>query len=78
MPGAAHQRADDGTSRVVESGTVWVRRDCLVYDRGPYHWTPQCVEGRALVRVDRAAAEAMSNLRPCKLCMTRSRRRVYP
>jgi len=55
-----------------------VRRECLLYDRGPYHWTAECLQGRALIKVDRAAAEAMPNLRPCKLCMARSRPRVYP
>jgi hypothetical protein len=54
---------------------VWVRSDCVRYrDRGPYHWTRECIEGRALVELDRAAAQSMSNLRPCKLCAARERR----
>jgi hypothetical protein len=54
---------------------VWVRRDCVRWaDRGPYHWTAECIEGRALVELDRRQAEAMSNLRPCKLCASRARR----
>lgn len=56
--------------------TVYVRRECAVWDRGPYHWTAECIERRALVRLDRRQAETMSNLRPCKLCAGRSRRRV--
>jgi hypothetical protein len=62
-------------SRGHDSGRVWVRRECLDYDRGPYHWTAPCLEGGGLVGLDRADAEAMSNLRPCKRCMARSRRR---
>ena len=54
---------------------VWVRRECAVWDRGPYHWTRECIEGRALVEIDRARADAMSNLRPCRLCAARDRRR---
>jgi len=56
--------------------SVWVRRECAIWDRGPYHWTPECVEGRALVELDRAQVDAMSNLRPCRLCASRDRRRV--
>jgi hypothetical protein len=56
---------------------VWVRRDCVRWgDRGPFHWTRECIEGRALVELDRAQADAMSNLRPCRLCAARERRRV--
>src|SRR4051794_40106241 len=54
--------------------TVWVRRECLLWDRGPYHWTRECVDGRALVELDRRHAQTMSNLRPCKLCAGRDRR----
>lgn len=54
---------------------VWVRRDCIRWgDRGPYHWTTECIEGRALVEIDRLEAEAMPNLRPCKLCRSRDRK----
>ena len=56
--------------------TVWVRRECVLWDRGPYHWTAQCIEGRALVALDRAEAEAMPTLRPCKQCAARDRRRA--
>jgi hypothetical protein len=60
---------------VLDPGIVWVRRDCVRWgDRGPYHWTAECIEGRALVELDRVEAEAMRNLRPCKLCMSRDRR----
>jgi len=60
---------------VLDPGIVWVRRDCARWgDRGPYHWTPECIEGRALVELDRARAEGMRNLRPCKLCMSRARK----
>lgn len=60
---------------VLDPGIVWVRRDCIRRgDRGPYHWTTECIEGRALVGVDRREAEAMRNLRPCKLCMSRDRK----
>jgi hypothetical protein len=60
---------------VLDPGIVWVRRDCVRWgDRGPYHWTPECIEGRALVEVDRLEAETMPNLRPCKLCMSRARK----
>jgi hypothetical protein len=56
--------------------TVWVRRDCIRWgDRGPYHWTAEWIEGRALVELDGLEAAAMSNLRPCKLCASRGRRR---
>jgi hypothetical protein len=41
----------------------------VVWERGPYHWTRECVDGRALIRVTRVAVEAMRNLRPCKLCL---------
>jgi hypothetical protein len=46
--------------------TVRVRRECANWDRGPCHWTRECVEGRALVEFDRRVAESMSNLRPCR------------
>lgn len=60
---------------VLDPGIVWVRRDCIRWgDRGPYHWTAECVEGRTLVEIDRLEAEAMRNLRPCKLCMSRDRK----
>ena len=59
------------------TATVYVRRDCVRWgDRGPYHWTAECIEGRALVEVDRNRADAMPNLRPCRLCASRDRRRV--
>jgi len=55
--------------------TVWVRIDCLRYhDRGPYHWTRECVDGRVLIPIARALAGEMSNLRPCKICTARHRR----
>jgi hypothetical protein len=57
--------------------TVWVRRDCVLWDRGPYHWTAECIEGRALGPLSREQAEAMSNLRPCKMCAGRDRRRGH-
>jgi hypothetical protein len=53
---------------------VSVRRECAVWDRGPYHWTRECIEGRALVELDVAEVETMPTLRPCKLCMSRDRR----
>jgi hypothetical protein len=60
---------------VLDPGIVWVRRDCIRWgDRGPYHWTAECIDGRALVELDRREAEAMRNLRPCKLCMSRARK----
>ena len=60
---------------VLDPGIVWVRRDCIRWgDRGPYHWTAECIEGRALVELGRLEAEGMRNLRPCKLCMSRDRR----
>lgn len=63
------------THPVLDPGIVWVRRDCIRWgDRGPYHWTAGCIEGRALVELDRARAERMGNLRPCKLCMSRARK----
>jgi hypothetical protein len=44
---------------------AWVRIGCVrCRDRGPYHWTRECVEGRALIEITRAEADAMSNLRP--------------
>lgn len=58
--------------------SVWVRRDCVRWgERGPYHWTAECIDGRALVELDRLRAEAMSTLRPCKLCASRARRRAH-
>ena len=30
--------------------TVWIRRECAVWDRGPYHWTAECIEGRGSSR----------------------------
>jgi hypothetical protein len=55
--------------------SVWVRRDCVRWgERGPYHWSAECIDARALVELDRPRAEAMSNLRPCKLCASRGRR----
>jgi hypothetical protein len=57
-----------------QAAIVYVRRDCVGWDRGPYHWTAECITGRALVELDRVQAEAMSNLRPCKLCAARDRR----
>lgn len=39
-----------GVSPVLSADKVWVRLDCFRYrDRGPYHWTLECVGGRALV-----------------------------
>ncbi len=59
--------------------SVWVRRDCVRWgDRGPYHWTAECIDGRTLVEIDPLEAETMSNLRPCKLCASRDRRRARP
>jgi hypothetical protein len=59
--------------------SVWVRRDCVRWaDLGPYHWTAECIDGRALVELDHLEARAMSNLRPCKLCASRGRRRTGP
>jgi hypothetical protein len=55
--------------------TVWVRRECATWDRGPYHWTRECIEGRALLALDRETADAMSNLRPCRRCAARDRHR---
>jgi hypothetical protein len=55
---------------------VWARVDCIVRgDRGPYHWTEACLSrAESLVAIDRDQAASMSNLRPCKLCMSRGRR----
>jgi hypothetical protein len=62
--------------RTPRSSTVYARRDCVRWhDRGPYHWTPECIEGRALVELERTQAATMANLRPCKLCSARDRRR---
>ena len=37
---------------------AWVRIDCVRYrDRRPYHWTRECVEGRALIEISRAESE---------------------
>ena len=52
---------------VLSADKVWVRIDC---DRGPYHWTAECVEGRALVELSRAentasaAVQALCGARP--------------
>jgi hypothetical protein len=46
-----------------------------MWDRGPYHWTRECIEGRALVDLDRRVADTMANLRPCRLCAGRDRRK---
>jgi hypothetical protein len=67
---------DMRVSPVLPAGKVWVRLDCFKYrDRGPYHWTRECIEGRALIEISRAEAAEMPNLRPCKLCAARDRRR---
>jgi hypothetical protein len=58
------------------SRKVWTRVECVVRgDRGPYHWTDACLSrAESLVAIDRDDAVSMSNLRPCKLCASRSRR----
>ena len=68
-------RGDVRVSAAVSADRVWVRLDCYRYgDRGPYHWTADCVEGRYLIEISRADAETRSHLRPCKLCASRDRR----
>jgi hypothetical protein len=57
-------------------GQVWARVECVLRgDRGPYHWTEECLSrAESLMALDRERAAAMSNLRPCKLCTSRLRR----
>jgi hypothetical protein len=64
------------SGRGFPSGKVWARIECATRgDRGPYHWTDACLaRAESLVGLDRDRAAAMSNLRPCKLCLARSRR----
>ena len=51
--------------------TVWVRRECATWDRGPYHWTRECVEGRALIDLDRSVADRCRTFDPCRSARAR-------